>query len=437
MGKGKVKNPTICNDKRIFMREYQRIKREKGLDDAEILKMANACLDMFQIKENVLAETFDSRTERLNQIAVIAFCKAFGIAVDDREKEMKFEQKNEFLRIYDKVLNKGYGPSQIAQGINEYCHISQSTIDDTFSRKKHNLNTMVVLAFCRKYGCDIDKIYHSKGTGEMGCAPMTDWNDGETVNSELPNGFLGRFFGYFFNNTPDYAQQGKIDQFTLDISRHEITMTLRHFALNTANQYAPREIPMRGNLIYNQREEPSSGFFAIAFHSDDGKHFCTLAYNKMRLDGALYFRKGCMLSQSRDGTMPVIQSFVFTHKKLDLNIEENRKAIQGALALTNDTILVEKDYLDRFIDSEILQKYFKKASYQNALREYIELDEGIIRALNVCDKKELYKILLQIKSNAVTSRLFTFPNDSADRTWRYIAALCEEETLRQEEQMQL
>lgn len=353
------------------------------------------------------------------------------------DKAVLSERKKIFLKWYGEVLNRGCTLAQIVQDLNEYCYISKSTIEDTVSRKKLNLNPIVLLAFCKKYGYDIDEIYHPEGSGEKECAPLIAQDNTDVVASELPDRFIGTFYGYFFNNTPDYAQQGKLDQFTLDISRHKITMTLRHFALNTANQYAPREIPMRGKLIYNQREEPSSGFFAIAFNSDDGKHFCTLAYNKMRLDGALYFRKGAMLTQSRDGTMPVIQSFVFIHKKLDLNIEENRKAIQGALALTNNTIWVEKDYLDNFIDSEILQKYFKKASYQNALREYIELDEGIIRALNVCDKKELYKILLQIKSNAVTPRLFAFPNDSADRTWRYIAALCEEETLRQEEQMQL
>lgn len=431
MGNEVKKKKTICTYKPKFMEKYRKIKNS-GVDDATILKMTGARLGMFYLKHGVLNATLDAGTDKLDPIAVIAFCKAFDIPiVEDRDKEKLFERKTRFLECYEKVLKSGYTGSKIKEAVSERYEIADSTIENTTSNQTLNLNTLVVLAFCEIYHKDIHDIYLPETPAEKEHTAPATHTYPNAVDPELPNGFKGTFYGYFFNSTPDYTQQGILDQFTLDISSHEITMILRHYSPNTDTAYAPRY--MRGRIIYNEDGKTPSGMLAIAFNSDDGKNFCVLAYNKIQLINPLYFRKGAMLIRGCSvERIPVIQSFIFTDRKIDLDIEENRRAIQGELALTNSTILIERDRLEDYLDSELLQKYFRIVPEQNALRKYIELDENIIRTLNIRAKDELYKILLQIKSDSICPRLFTFPSLSTDRVWRYIISLCEEKTLWQE-----
>ena len=87
-----------------------------------------------------------------------------------------------------------------------------------------------------------------------------------------------------------------------------------------------------------------------------------------------------------------------------------------------------------------MQKYFREIPYENTIQEYVELNEATLLDLNVRDEEEqneLYKILLQMRANAVNPRLFRFPNTSADRSWRCITALGKEELHGQEEERQV
>ena len=125
---------------------------------------------------------------------------------------------------------------------------------------KNNLNPLVVLAFCKTFGFDIDEIYRKKSFN--GPSPSIQDNMA-AVNPELPYGFQGRFYGYFFNSTPDYTQQGKLDQFILDIGGGRITMTLRHYALDHARRYKPREIEMKERIIHNREGNFPAGFLRL------------------------------------------------------------------------------------------------------------------------------------------------------------------------------
>lgn len=343
------------------------------------------------------------------------------------------KEKDKFLEFFNCVYNKyNYSAGRIYTEINKYCDIPKTTFDNTIDSQRENLNTLVVLAFCKTFDFDIDEIYRKES---FAGPSLSIQNDMAAVNPELPDGFQGRFYGYFFNSTPDYVQQGKLDQFILDIDSGKIMMTLRHYALDNAKIYKPREIEMQGKIIHNGGGKSPSGILAIAFNSEDNTKFCTLAYNKIQLHGQLYFRKGAMLIYGRGGDdpMPVMQSFIFTHEKIDLGNDYNRNILCGALALTNGTVWLEKNDLVAFRESEALREYFCKMSYEYAVREYVLLDEGAMRRLDVGDKDELYKVLLQMKATAVNPRLFRFPNSGEDRSWRCVTALCEEETLWQEE----
>lgn len=342
-------------------------------------------------------------------------------------------EKDKFMAFYYRVCDQyNYSATKIHTEITKYCDIPKTTYDNTIDPQRDNLNPLVVLAFCKTFGFDIDEIYRKES---FDGPSLSIQNEMAAVDPELPNGFEGRFYGYFFNSTPDYTRQGKLDRFILDISKREITITLLHFALDNALSYSPREIMMRGKIIHNGGGKSPSGILAIAFNSEDNTKFCTLAYNKIQLHGRLYFRKGAMLIYGRGGDdpMPVMQSFIFTHEKIDLDNDYNRNILCGALALTNGTVWLKKNDLNAFKDSEALREYFRKMSYEYAVREYVLLDEGVMRKLDVSDKDELYKVLLQMKAAAVNSRLFRFPNSGEDRSWRCVAALGKEETLWQEE----
>lgn len=341
-------------------------------------------------------------------------------------------EKEKFMEFYYRICGQyDYSATRIHTEISKYCDIPKTTYDNTVDPQRDNLNPLVVLAFCKTFGFDIDEIYRKESFD--GPSPSIQ-NDMAAVDRELPNGFQGTFYGYFFNSTPDYTQQGKLDQFRLDISNRKIMITLRHFALDNSKSYSPREITMQGKIIHNEGGRSPSGILTITFNSEDDTKFCTLAYNKIQVHGPLYFRKGAMLIYGRGGDpMPVMQSFIFTHRKIDLEIPSNRTILQGALALTVGKIWLRKNDIEAFRDSETMQKYFEQVSYKNAIQEYVELNETILLGLDVSDRDKLYLDFLQMKAAAVNPRLFKFPNSGIDRSWRCVAALCEEETLWQEE----
>lgn len=425
---------TVFTDKRLLLEQYQRL-REEGWKDDDIFGKISGRKGNFHITRELVNATFDPASDLLDQVTAAAFCSAFDIPAEDRGKLANFERKKRFLKLYETVHEQGYQGTRIREMVNEYCPIPATTFDDMVSRRKLNFNAVIAVAFCRTFGFDIDLILREGEAGEQKRPLLSVQSGGDTVDTRLPKGFEGRFYGYFFNSTPDYAQQGRLDRFTLDIGGREITMTLRHFALDSANGYAPREIALRGRIIHNQGGSSPSGVLAMAFNTEDDGSFCTLAYSKLRLNGPLHFRKGAMLIQSRGGDepMPVMQSFVFTDKKIDLEIPSNRAILRGALALTGDAVLLEKEDLAAFMDSEALRGYFRKNPLEAAVRQYVELDEVDLRRLNVRDKDELYRVLLQMKANAAAPRLFRFPNSGTDRSWRCVSALGEEKAPRQQE----
>ena len=424
------KMPTILINKSLFMKQYQKIKND-GHSDEEIIERTKAQLDGLDMQTATLKNTFNPKSGSLDTFAVLAFCVAFGIPVDDSSKLTDFRRKRNFLKLYNPIRAVN-SESKICEELNKYCHVPQGTLHDTASVKKTSFNTTVALAFCKAYGFDIDDIFRGEGSGKQK-SPLQPVRNDAGPDPELPNGFEGRFYGYFFNSTPDYTRQGKIDKFILDINSRKITMTLRQFGLKN-KIYAPGNIIMWGKIIHN------GDFLAIAFNSDDDSNFCTLAYKKLHLNvnGRLRFRKGALLIHSRGGDdiMPVMQSFIFTDRKIDLESESNRTILQGALALTDGKIWLRKDDLDAFRDAVTIRKYFGGEPPGQAIQEYVEVSERTLLDLSVRDQDEqdeLYKILLQMKANAVSPRLFRFPNSGEDRSWRCVTALCEEESLWQDE----
>lgn len=151
----------------------------------------------------------------------------------------------------------------------------------------------------------------------------------------------------------------------------------------------------------------------LSFISEGDGHFCTMAYNKCQLNSCLFFRRGALLIQSRgEEILPVIQSFMFTRQKIDLNDEASKTALQGALTLidpANRMILLKKSDLECFMNSALMKRYFKnKDTYDDACEEYVELDEDWLLRMDV-DNMELYQTLFQIKSKAANAKLYTFP----------------------------
>ena len=419
-----------------FRTNYNQLKQQRGCrtdEDVWAIFKKEYVFDQFPISREMFLETVRSTQSPENPVIRIAFYKTFGFPFIERETELKFERKHTFLRFYEKQMAKGHTKAQVRRELHEHYHIPENTFDTTVDRNKLNLNAETVIAFCKLYGYDIYDIYRDEhpDAGEHTSAnngtPPSIQDSRDTINSQIPHSFEGKFYGYFLNSSSDYTRQGKIDQFTLNITNHSITMTLRHYA-QLENKYNPRDIELQGRIIHNQGGASSSGILAIAFYSEDDRTFCTLAYNKFQLNGQLFYRKGAMLVQSRSEIgMPVIQSFIFTHRKMDLNSEWNRRIIQGALALPHKTIRIKKENLERFKDSEVIQKYFRKVTREGSVQEYIELDENIIRSLEIYDRDRLYETLLEIKSDAADPRLFIFPNDNEDRSWKYLISLCEEE----------
>lgn len=417
---------TVFTDKRLLLEQYQQVL-DKGWREGDIFKRICATKGDFYITEELVNATFDPASDLLDEVTAAAFCRAFDLSVEDRGQLANFERKKRFLALYKQVQKQGYTGTRIRELLGGYCPIPRTTFDDIVSLRKLNFNAIIAVAFCRTFGFDIDQILREEDPSGQNNLPIAIQGGGE-VDTCLPNGFMGRFYGYFFNSTPDYVQQGKLDRFTLEITSRGISMTLRHFALDTAGRYSPRDIPLRGRIICNQGGSSHSGVLAIAFHAQDDAQFCVLAYNKLQLNGPLRFRRGAMLIQGRGGDepMPVMQSFVFTDKKIDLEVPSNRTILQGVLALTGDAVLVEKEDLTGFMDSEAVREYFRRRPLEDAVRQYIELDEVDLRRLKVGDKDELYRTLLRLKASAAAPRLFRFPNTGTDRSWRCIAALGEE-----------
>lgn len=348
-------------------------------------------------------------------------------------EEVAEAQRNRFYAVYREVYNLSeFGSNtRIYNEISRhYPYIPRRTFDDTVSEYRANLNPMVVIAFCKTFGYDLYDIYRD----QMADSPAgPEHTDAGPIDPNLPERFYGRFYGYFFNSTPEYLKHGIIDQFTLDISPDHISLVLRHYALNAAlsNVYCPRNIPLEGRIIHNPGGTSPNGILTISFTSPNDDYFCVMAYNKLQLNGDLHFRRGALLIQGRGGAaVPVIQSFLFTDQKIDLCVEDNKRAVQGALHLASRSILVKKSDLDPFMDSDLLKKYFEIVSYDNACREYIQLDEALLEGLDI-DAGELYQTLFQIRAKDPSAKLYAFPN--VDRSWHYIVGLCgrEEDALQE------
>ena len=349
--------------------------------------------------------------------------------------EREAAEKKRFLAMYKEVHEKYGTETAILEKIKEhYPHIDKKVFGLTCRSGIPNLNTYIVIAFCKTFGCEFGYDLYDIYLDQKGDRPVEPQRvEDNPVDPSLPDRFYGRFYGYFFNSAPNYRKSGTIDQFTLDVQTNCISLRLRHYALDMehGNVYSPREIPLKGKIVYNPEGASPNGILTILFTSSDNKYFCVMSFNKFRLDGKLYFRRGSMLTKARGGEeVPVIQSFIFTDQKIDLNVEDNKRALQGALRLVNGTILVKEEDLKPFIDSELLKKYFETTPHENARKEYVQLDETRIMGLDI-DNNELYRTLFQIKSKDFSTNLYTF--SSVDPSWQYITSLCSREAAIEQE----
>jgi len=115
------------------------------------------------------------------------------------------EEKKIFLDYLNKIKNeKNYSNAKVLEELNKHYDIPLGTFNNTIDTQKPNLNEMVVLAFCKRFGYNIYDIYYDKER-KAGKAPEKEntavvRNNTDTVNPELPAGFYGTFYGYFFNS---------------------------------------------------------------------------------------------------------------------------------------------------------------------------------------------------------------------------------------------
>lgn len=354
-----------------------------------------------------------------------------GLAV---EKQLFLE------RVKEIKSKKNYSYTQMWKEINEHYEIPEGTFDNAVNKNVKYLNPMVVIAFCKTFGYDIYDIYRDKSEKRSAAAKKSKITEGEgaagdgTVNIDpaLPVKFYGTFHGYFFNSQEKHIEKGSIDRFTLNVQRDEIAMLWRHIipGVLANNIEKACEFSLKGRVVHNQGGANPNGMIVMSFNSEKDDVFCTIAYSKFACRGSLYFRRGALLIQHRGGEiMPMIQSFILTDKEIDLEDEDKKRILQGALTLTNKNVFIEKKQLDKFMDSELLTQYFDKISYDKACREYVELDEDIIQGIDV-NEEELYRTLLNIKAESINSNYYVFPE--MDHSWRYMACLCDrEEPLRE------
>lgn len=366
---------------------------------------------------------------------------------------MKFkelpEEKQNFLNCFNEVkCKKEYSNKKVLNELKEYYNIPEGTFNNTVSMRYHYLNEMVVIAFCRTYGYDIYDIYRdkkgkkseitgskiteskipeeSKKTEESATFARTDT---DMVDPELPADFYGTFRGYFFNSQEKHVEKGSIDMFTLNIQKDEISMLWTHRApsVKTKNLEKIYDLSLKGRVIHNQGGAAPVGMIVMSFNSEKDDTFCTIAYSKFALNGKLHFRRGALLIQHRGGeNIPMIQSFILTDEKIDLEDANKKTILQGALTLTHKSFLIEKSKLDKFMDSKLLTKYFEEMSYDKACREYVKLDENTIQRIGEdMNDKELYQTLFNIKAESFNSNFYVFPE--IDHSWHYIACLCDRE----------
>lgn len=108
------------------------------------------------------------------------------------------KRKEKFLEFYNSVVGqRGYSAARVREEISRYCHIPEGTFNETVNIKKSNLNPLVVLAFCKTYGFDIDDIYQDEGFVKQKAPFLPTQADMGVVDPELPDEFQGRFFGCF------------------------------------------------------------------------------------------------------------------------------------------------------------------------------------------------------------------------------------------------
>lgn len=359
------------------------------------------------------------------------------------EHEKLPKEKRIFLVYLEKIRSENdYSLPQVWKEINKYYDIPRPTFDNTVDDQIHNLNAMVVIAFCKRFDINIYDIYRSKITEERetveeGKIPTESKKTEEKHNSagidtviidpELPETFYGTFYGYFFNSQEKHIEKGTIDMFTVNIQKDEISMLWSHRtpSVKPNNPEKIYDFSLRGRVIHNQGGAAPDGMAVMSFNSEKDDAFCTIAYSKFALNGKLHFRRGALLIQHRGGEiMPMVQSFILTDEKIDMEDAGKKKILQGALMLTNKSFLIEKSKLDKFMDSELLTKYFDKVSYKNSCKEYVELDENIIQSIGkYMNDKALYPTLFNIKSESFDSQFYVFPE--MDHSWHYIACLCD------------
>lgn len=357
---------------------------------------------------------------------------------------MKFDELSEEKRTFLTYINKvkkgnDYSNAQLWEKLNEHYDIPIGTFNDTINMQKENLNAKVVIAFCKTYGYDIYDIYRDKTeirsiateegkiTERESITPAG--TDTDMVDPELPASFYGTFYGYFFNSQEKHIEKGSIDMFTVNIQKDEISMLWSHRTPSVKPNNPERiyDFSLRGRVIHNQGGATPDGMVVMSFNSEKDDAFCTIAYSKFALNGKLHFRRGALLIQHRGGEiMPMVQSFILTDEKIDLEDADKKKILQGALTLTHKSFLIEKSKLDKYMNSELLTKYFDKVSYKNSCKEYVELDEKIIQSIGEdMNDKELYQTLFNLKWESFNSQFYVFPE--TDHSWHYIACLCDRE----------
>lgn len=333
-------------------------------------------------------------------------------------------KKERFLSYYYEVLKQLGTKIKVYNTLHDhYCNISETTFNDAVSPKCDNLNAEVVIAFCKVFGYDIFSIYVDESE-ESDYRYEGETSKSNTVVQDLPKGFSGRFFGYFFNSAPEYQKKGVLDQFVLDLSEENISLVLRHYALGLTKdaKYTPREITLNGSVVFNQDGSSPNGIVTLLFASEND--FCVLSFNKFQLNGDLFFRRGAMMLSSRgyDPRIPVVQSFIFVDRKIDLDNENNKKSIQGILSLSDKTILIKEEDLKKYYDTELFRQYLKETDREKYLsHDYVELDEQKLREIAGQDNI-LCETLFGIKSESVNEKLFAAP--SMDRSWHYFAEIC-------------
>lgn len=348
---------------------------------------------------------------------------------NESQKQWKKDAKIRFRDAFEEYMKQ---TNKKIPAIARELDISESTIKDTLSYSKDNLNADLVIAFCLKYKpVDINYIYTGvlqEPAGQpLEKSNFTMFRHSHDCHELLDDAYMGTFYGYCRNTQYNHI----LDDFVLTIYKTPYETVQATMVLNSHSQ----QMHVMKKTLYGKPMLLEPNIIYMVMQSDYGDDMFILSFNwfKIRSGSKLYCRYGGLITPYRaTDRYPQLQSFVLLDQPV---LEDHLHYIDGFLRLSQDKIIVpdtayEAESGGLLATDPAVQEFFSRCKDLTYTKEsYYCFSEKVLLALgeaNEIDFDTTAAAIIKLKEHSMNPKSISYPNNKTYS--KFLTGLCTEKT---------